>query len=99
MEEGPRILELVQDIKNTYVKAKLEDKAKILKILSSNCTLKGVSVTFHWNKPFDILFKLGQSKEKGERGVLNSQPLDSNPVKYIRFSPVKSLFYVIQLYP
>ena len=66
MEEGLRILELVQDIKNTYVKAKLEDKAKILKILSSNCTLKGVSVTFHWNKPFDILFKLGQSKEKGE---------------------------------
>ncbi len=76
MEEGLRILELVQDIKNTYVKAKLEDKAKILKILSSNCTLKGVSVTFHWNKPFDILFKLGQSKEKGERGVSNPQPLD-----------------------
>jgi len=25
----------VQDIKNTYVKAKLKDKAKILKILSS----------------------------------------------------------------
>ena len=66
MEEGLRILELVQDIKNTYVKAKLEDKAKILKILSSNCTLMGASVTFHWNRPFDILFKLGQSKEKGE---------------------------------
>ncbi len=66
MEEGLRILELVQDIKNTYVKAKLEGKAKILKILSSNRTLKGVSVTFHWNKPFDILFKLDQSKEKGE---------------------------------
>ena len=79
MEEGLRILELMQNIKNVYVKSNLENKAKILKTLSSNCILRGVksvSVTFHWKSPFDILFKLGQSENRGERGVSNPQPLD-----------------------
>ena len=76
MEEGLRILELMQSIKNVYLKADMEDKAKILRLLLQNCTLKGVSIRFYWNSPFDLLVKLGQTNKRGERGVSNPQPLD-----------------------
>ena len=66
MQEGLLILELVQDIKNQYLKADMEQKSKMLKILLSNLELKGVDSSFHWNKPFDILYKLGESENRGE---------------------------------
>jgi hypothetical protein len=49
-----------------YQKANLEDKAKVLSILLSNCELKGVETSFYWNKPFDILFEMGQTEKWGE---------------------------------
>ncbi len=72
MEEGLRILELMQSIKNVYLKADMEDKAKILRLLLQNCTLKGVNIRFYWNSPFDLLIKLGQTNKRGERGVSNA---------------------------
>lgn len=66
MQAGLQILELVQDIENTYLRANMEQKSKMLKILSSNLELKGVNSSFHWNKPFDILYKLGESENRGE---------------------------------
>ena len=66
MREGILILELVQDIENTYLRANMEQKSKMLKILSSNLELKGVNTSFHWNKPFDILYKSGESENRGE---------------------------------
>ncbi len=65
MQEGLLILELVQDIKNQYVKANMEQKSKMLKILCSNLELKGVNSCYNWNKPFDILYELGQSEDRG----------------------------------
>ena len=65
MEEGLRILELMQSIKNVYIKADMEDKAKILRLLLQNCTLKGVNIRFYWNSPFDLLIKLGQTNKRG----------------------------------
>ena len=41
---------------------------------------KGANTSFYWNKPFDILFEMGQTGKWGERGVSNPQPLDSTPV-------------------
>ena len=37
-----------------------------MKILVSNCELKGINTRIYWNKPFDILFELGESKKWGE---------------------------------
>ena len=65
MHEGLMILELMKNIKNQYLRANLENKSKILKILLSNCELKGVNTSFYWNKPFDILFELGKSEKRG----------------------------------
>lgn len=65
MQEGVRILELMQDIKNQYDKGTIEQKAKIMNILLYNCELKGKNTTFYWNKPFDILFEMGQTKRWG----------------------------------
>lgn len=66
MQAGLQILELVQDIENTYLRANMEQKSKMLKILSSNLELKGVNTSFYWNKPFDILYELGESENRGE---------------------------------
>jgi len=48
-----------------YVKADSAQKHKIMKILVSNCELKGVNTRIYWNKPFDILFEIGQEKKWG----------------------------------
>ena len=66
MEEGVRILELMQDIRNQYDKGTVEQKAKIMNILLYNCELKGKNTVFCWNKPFDILFEMGQYKKWDE---------------------------------
>ncbi len=76
IKEELMILELMKNIKNQYVKANLEQKAKILKALLSSCKLQGVNTSFYWNKPFDILFEMGKTQRWGERGVSNPQPLD-----------------------
>ncbi|UCC41902.1 MAG: recombinase zinc beta ribbon domain-containing protein [Candidatus Aminicenantes bacterium] len=65
MKEALLILELLQDVKNQYIRASKEQKSKILKILVSNVELKGVNTSFYWNKPFDILFELGQTDKRG----------------------------------
>jgi hypothetical protein len=60
------LLELMQDIKNQYDKGTVEQKAKIMNILLYNCELKGKNTVFYWNKPFDILFEMGQNQKWGE---------------------------------
>jgi len=64
-EEGIEIFELMKNIKNQYVKADPAQKQRIMKILVSNCELKGVTTRIYWNKPFDILFEMGREKKWG----------------------------------
>jgi site-specific DNA recombinase len=65
IEEGAKFLELVKDIKNQYDAADMEQKSKILKALVLNCEIKGLTATFRWNKPFDILYDMGQKEKWG----------------------------------
>jgi len=65
IEQGLEIFELMKNIKNQYVKADPAQKHRIMKILVSNCELKGVNTRIYWNKPFDILFEMGQNKKWG----------------------------------
>jgi hypothetical protein len=76
MEEGKMILELMKDIKNTYMKADLRKKSKLLNVLLQRCILKEEETKFYWNKPFDLLCGVLKREEWGERGVSNPQPLD-----------------------
>lgn len=64
-EEGIETFELMKNIKNQYVKADPAQKHRIMKILVSNCELKGVNTRIYWNKPFDILFEMGQTQKWG----------------------------------
>jgi len=64
-EEGIEIFELMKNLKNQYVKADSAQKHRIMKILVSNCELKGVNTRIYWNKLFDILFEMGQEKKWG----------------------------------
>jgi hypothetical protein len=59
----------MKNIRNQCVRANLENKVKMLKIMLSNCELKGVNTSFYWNKPFDILFELGKTENRGHLGV------------------------------
>jgi len=65
IQEGILILELMKDIRKIYENANFENKAKILNVLLSNCELKGASTSFYWNKPFDILFEMGETEKWG----------------------------------
>ena len=65
IEQGLEIFELMKNIKNQYVKADSTQKQRIMKILVSNCELKGVNTRIYWNKPFDILFEIGETKKWG----------------------------------
>ena len=64
-EESIEIFELMKNIKNQFVKANSEQKHRIMKILVSNCELKGVNTRIYWNKPFDILLEMRQTQKWG----------------------------------
>lgn len=57
LEEGIKILELCTNAYSLYSLREPEEKVKMLKILLSNCTLKGGKVSYTYKEPFDILAK------------------------------------------
>ena len=59
-EDGARILELSNRLYPIYVKATFNDKARILKVLASNYTIRqedNVTICPTYRKPFDLLAK------------------------------------------
>jgi hypothetical protein len=55
LEEGIRILELANKAYSLYLRQPAHEKARLLKIVQSNCTWDGVSPSPAYRKPFDIL--------------------------------------------
>jgi hypothetical protein len=62
MEETLTILELMQGMRNQWIRANLEQKAKIAKILILELQLDDVSCSIEWNIPFDLLYDLENVK-------------------------------------
>ena len=50
------LLELMQGINEAYLKADLRLKSRLLKMILDRCELNGEGTSFHWKKPFDILY-------------------------------------------
>ncbi len=75
-EDSCKILELSNRLYPLYVRANLEEKAKILKLVASNYTLLNASLYPTYRKPFDILAKGLTRSIKGERWASNPQPLE-----------------------
>jgi hypothetical protein len=69
--DAQRIFELANKAYLLYVSQDSTEKAKLLKMLFSNCSVDAVSVTPTYRKPFDMIFKRVKSEEWSGR-------LDSN---------------------
>jgi hypothetical protein len=55
MEQGIAILELAENVYSQYIQESDEEKANLIKILSSNFLLTGEKASYTYKKSFDIL--------------------------------------------
>jgi hypothetical protein len=69
--DAKRILELANKAYSLYVSRDSTEKAKLLRMLFSNCCVDAVSVTPTYRKPFEMIFKRARLEEWSGR-------LDSN---------------------
>jgi len=60
---GIRILELANKAHSLYLKQNSAEKAKLLRIVLSNCAVDAVSVYPTYRKPFDVIFQRAKSEE------------------------------------
>jgi len=72
-----RILELANKTYFLYLSQKPEEKAKLLKMVLSNCTVDAASLSPTYRKPFDMIFNRAKTEEWCARGDSNTRPTDS----------------------
>ena len=77
MLDAARILELANKAYFLYVKQNHAEKAKLLKLVLSNCSIDAVSVYPTYRKPFDLIFQRMKTEEWCARGDSNSRPSGS----------------------
>ena len=75
--DAARILELANRAYSLYVKQDHAERAKLLKMVLSNCGIDAVSVYPTYRKPFDLIFQRAKTKEWRARRDSNSGPLAS----------------------
>jgi hypothetical protein len=72
--DAARILELANKAYFLYVKQPPAEKAKLLKMVLSNCAIDAVSIYPTYRKPFDLIFQRAKKEEWRARGDSNSRP-------------------------
>jgi site-specific DNA recombinase len=73
--DASRILELANKAYFLYVKQPPAEKAKLLKIVLSNCAIDAVNIYPTYSKPFDLIFQRSKTEEwRAWRGS-NPRPL------------------------
>ena len=75
--DAVRILELANKAYFLYVKQTHAEKAKLLKMVLSNCAIDAVSLYPTYRKPFDVIFQRTKTEEWCARGDSNSRPSGS----------------------
>ena len=75
--DGIKILELANKAYFLYVKQTPKEKAKLLRMVLSNCSVDAVSLYPTYRKPFDLIFERAKNKEWRARGDSNSRPSGS----------------------
>ena len=73
--DAARILELANKAYFLYVKQNHAERAKLLKMVLSNCGIDAVSIYPTYRKPFDVIFQKAKTKEWRAQGDSNSRPL------------------------
>jgi site-specific DNA recombinase len=79
MVEGVKILELANKAHFLYLRQPPTEKAKLLRIVLSNCTLDAASIYPTYRKPFDLIFARAKNEEWRARRDSNSRPSGSKP--------------------
>ena len=69
-----RILELANKAHSLYVTQSQQEKAKLLRMVLSNCAIDAVSVYPTYRKPFDMIFERAKTKEWWAWVDLNHRP-------------------------
>jgi hypothetical protein len=77
--DAQRILELANKAYSLYVSQDSTEKAKLLRMLFSNCSVDAVSVTPAYRKPFDMIFERARLRKWS--GRLDSPPRTGEPVE------------------
>jgi site-specific DNA recombinase len=75
--DAAKILELANKAYSLYVKQSPAERAKLLKMVLSNCAIDAVSLYPTYRKPFDLIFQKGKTKEWCARRDSNSRPSGS----------------------
>ena len=77
--DGIKILELANKAYSLYVKQTPDEKAKLLRLVVSNCSVDAVSLYPTYRKPFDLIFERAKNEEWRARRDSNSRPSGSKP--------------------
>jgi site-specific DNA recombinase len=77
--DAARILELANKAYFLYVKQPDAEKAKLLKMVLSNCAIDAVNIYPSYKKPFDLIFNAMKNGEWCARRDSNSRPSGSKP--------------------
>jgi site-specific DNA recombinase len=72
--DAARILELANKAYFLYVKQNYTERAKLLKMVLSNCGIDAVSLYPTYRKPFALIFQRAKTEEWRARGDSNSRP-------------------------
>jgi site-specific DNA recombinase len=75
--DGVRILELANKAYFLYLKQTLAEKAKLLRMVLSNCLIDAVSIYPTYRKPFDLIFTRAKNEEWRARRDSNPRPSGS----------------------
>jgi hypothetical protein len=77
--DAQRIFELANSAYSLYVSQNPAERAKLLKMLFSNCSVDAVSVAPTYRKPFDIVFERARLEEWSGREDSNLRPPGPEP--------------------
>ncbi len=77
--DAERIFELANKAYSLYVSQNPVEKAKLLRMLLSNCSVDAVSVTPTYRKPFDMIFQRAKKEEWSGRRDSNPRPSGPKP--------------------
>ncbi|MCI0565094.1 MAG: hypothetical protein MN733_42045, partial [Nitrososphaera sp.] len=75
--DAVRILELANKAHFLYLKQPSPERARLLRMVLSNCAVDAVSVYPTYRKPFDLIFNAAQTGEWRARRDSNSRPSGS----------------------
>ena len=91
-EQGVEFLELAQAAPWLYLSQTVDEKAKLLRTLLSNCTMKGTTLCPTYNKPFNLIAEGGERDLK--LGHRDSNP-DSTVQSRVPYHWTMSQFYSV----